>query len=152
MIEVWPRTLAFLSKGEQTLDDAISAFQTAGYTDYMVRGLLERAHFYRALGRTRYNAVARADLARATVEAKRGQMDLLYADVLLQQVACYLDDWVVMTTSERLSNRNKITDSLNLAAGLVTTIGYERRQAMLASLQEAAAKAGALVLPPSADM
>ena len=83
-----------------------------------MRGLLERAHFYRALGQTRYNAEALADLARAAVEAKRGQMDLLYADVLLQQVACYLDDWAVMTTSERSSNRDKITDSLNLAAEL----------------------------------
>ena len=98
LIEAGPRDPAFLSRGQQILDDAISAFQTAGYTDYTVRGLLERAHFYRALGQTRYNAEALADLARAAVEAKRGQMDLLYADVLLQQVACYLDDWVVMTT------------------------------------------------------
>ena len=113
-----------------------------------MRGLLERAHFYRALRQTAYNAKALADLARAAVEAKRGQMDLLYADVLLQQVACYLDDWAVMTTPERSSsNRDKITDSLNLAAELVTTIGYERRRAMLASLKEAAAKAGALSLP-----
>ena len=117
-----------------------------------MRGLLERAHFYRALGQTRYNAEALADLARAAVEAKRGQMDLLYADVLLQQVACYLDDWAVMTTLERSSNRDKITGSLNLAADLVTTIGYGRRQAMLASLQKAAAKAGALTSPPPAGM
>jgi hypothetical protein len=152
LIEAGPRDPAFLRKGEKTLDDAISAFQTAGYADYLVRGLLERAHFYRALRQTRYNAAALADLARAAVEAKRGQMDLLYADVLLQQVACYLDDWAVMTTSEHSSNRDKITDSLNLAADLVATIGYERRQAMLASLQEAAAKAGALSLPPLAGM
>ena len=151
LIEAGPRDPAFLWQGEQILDDAISAFQTAGYTDYTVRGLLERAHFYRALRQTAYNAKALADLARAAVEAKRGQMDLLYADVLLQQVACYLDDWAVMSTPERSSsNRDKITDSLNLAADLVTTIGYERRQAMLASLQEAAAKAGALSLPPPA--
>ncbi len=153
LIEAGPRDPAFLWQGEQILDDAISAFQTAGYTDYTVRGLLERAHFYRALRQTAYNAKALADLARAAVEAKRGQMDLLYADVLLQQVACYLDDWAVMSTPERSSsNRNKITDSLNLAADLVTTIGYERRQAMLASLQEAAAKAGALSLPPPAGL
>jgi hypothetical protein len=84
------------------------------------------------------------------VEAKRGQMDLLYADVLLQQVACYLDEWAVMTTPERESSRDKITDTLNLAADLITAIDYGRRQAMLASLQEATAKAGALMLPPQA--
>lgn len=152
LIEAGRRDSAFLRRGEQILDDAISAFQTAGYTDYTVRGLLERAHFYRVLGQTRYVTAALADLAKAAVEAKRGQMDLLYADVLLQQVACYLDDWAVMTTSEHSSNRDKITDSLNLAEDLVTTIGYGRRQAMLASLQEAAAKAGALNLSPPAGM
>ena len=152
LIEAGRRDSAFLRRGEQILDDAISAFQTAGYTDYTVRGLLERAHFYRVLGQTRYVTAALADLAKAAVEAKRGQMDLLYADVLLQQVACYLDDWAVMTTLEHSSNRDKITDSLNLAEDLVTTIGYGRRQAMLASLQEAAAKAGALNLSPPAGM
>jgi tetratricopeptide (TPR) repeat protein len=152
LIEAGPRDPAFLRKGEQILNDAISAFQTAGYTDYTVRGLLERAHFYRVLRQTRYVTAALADLAKAAVEAKRGQMDLLYADVLLQQVACYLDEWAVMTRSERASSREKITDSLNLAAELVARIDYGRRQAMLDSLQEAAAKAGALMLPPSADM
>jgi hypothetical protein len=143
LIEAGRRDPAFVQKGEQILNDAISAYQTAGYTDYTVRGLLERAHFYRVLGQTRYVTAALADLARAAVEAKRGQMDLLYADVLLQQVACYLDEWAVMTTPERESSRDKITDSLNLAAVLVTTIGYGRRQAMLATLQEAARAAGA---------
>jgi hypothetical protein len=147
LIEAGRRDPAFLRKGEAILDDAISAFQTAGYADYTVRGLLERAHFYRALGQTRYYDGALADLTRAAAEARRGQMDLLYADVLLQQVACYLDVWRVMTTAERLPHRAKITDGLNQAARLVTTIGYGRRQAMLASLQETAVKAGALVLP-----
>lgn len=152
MIEAGPQDSAFLQRGERILGDAISAYQTAGYTDYTVRGLLERAHFYRVLGQNRYVTAALADLARAAVEAKRGQMDLLYADVLLQQVACYLDEWAVMTTPERASSRDKITDSLNQAADLVTDIGYGRRQAMLASLQEAAAKAEALRLSPPAGM
>jgi tetratricopeptide (TPR) repeat protein len=152
LIEAGCRDPAFLHEGEQILDDAISAFQTAGYTDYTVRGLLERAHFYRVLGQTRYVTAALADLSRAAVEAKRGQMDLLYADVLLQQVACYLDEWAVMTTPERESSREKITLTLNQAAELVTAIDYGRRQAMLARLQEAAAKADALILRPPADM
>jgi len=147
LIEAGRQDHIFLRKGEAILDDAISAFQTAGYADYTVRGLLERAHFYRALGQTRYYDGALADLTRAAAEARRGQMDLLYADVLLQQVACYLDVWRVMTTAERLPLSDKITDALNQAARLVTTIGYGRRQAMLASLQETAVKAGALVLP-----
>jgi hypothetical protein len=71
-------------------------------------------------------------------------MDLLYADVVLQQVACYLDAWPVMTTPERSSVRGNIKDGLDEAARLVTRIGYRRRQAMLAGLQEAAGEAGAL--------
>jgi tetratricopeptide (TPR) repeat protein len=152
LIEAGRRDSAFLQEGEQILDDAISAFQTAGYTDYTVRGLLERAHFYRVLGQTRYVIAALADLSRAAVEAKRGQMDLLYADVLLQQVACYLDAWAVMTTTERESSREKITMTLNQAAELVPAIDYGRRQAMLARLHEAAAEADALILRPSVGM
>jgi tetratricopeptide (TPR) repeat protein len=152
LIEAGLQDPAFLRKGEEILDDAISAFQTAGYADYTVRGLLERAHFYRALGKTRYYDGALADLTRAAAEARRGQMDLLYADVLLQQVACYLGVWPVMTTSERSSHRDKITDSLNQAARLVATIGYGRRQAMLACLQETAVKAGALILPAPGEL
>jgi tetratricopeptide (TPR) repeat protein len=144
LVEAGNRTPAFLSEGEKILDDALSAFQIAGYADYTVRGLLERAHFYRALRKTRYHTEALADLARAAAEAKRGRMDLLYADVLLQQVACHLDVWPVMTRPERLSIKGRITDGLKEATRLITTIGYGRRQAMLASLQEAAGEAEAL--------
>ena len=144
LIEGGNRSTAFLTTTEKILDDAISAFQTAGYADYTVRGLLERAHFYRALHNTRYYASTLADLARAAEEAQRGQMDLLYADVLLQQVACYLDIWPAMTTPERSSGRDRIKDDLYQATRLVTAIGYRRRQAMLASLQEAAHEAGVL--------
>ena len=144
LVEAGNRTPAFLSEGEKILDDAISAFQIAGYADYTVRGLLERAHFYRALRETRYHTEALTDLARAAAEAQRGQMHLLYADILLQQVACYLDVWPVMTRPERLSIKGRVADGLNGATRLVAAIGYGRRRAMLASLQEAAGEAGAL--------
>jgi hypothetical protein len=74
-------------------------------------------------------------------------MDLLYADVLLQQVACYLKQWAVMTTPEREASREKITNALNQAAELVTTVGYERRQAILIQLQNAARETGASFTP-----
>ena len=144
LVEAGSRTPAFLSEGKKILDDSISAFQIAGYADYTVRGLLERAHFYRALRQTHYHNEALADLAHAAEEAKRGQMDLLYADVLLQQVACYLDAWPVMTRPERLSIKGKITDGLTEATHRVATMGYGRRQAMLARLREVAGQAGIL--------
>ena len=152
LIEAGNRDPAFLREGERILDAAISAFQTAGYADYTVRGLLERAHFYRALGDTRYYASALADLARATLEADRGQMDLLYADVLLQQLACYLDAWRVMTTPERSSIRPNIADGLAEAAGRVTAIGYGRRQAMLVGLEKTARTFGLVEEPPGQDI
>jgi tetratricopeptide (TPR) repeat protein len=147
LIEAGNRSAAFRMRGEKILDDAISAFQIAGYADYTVRGLLERAHFYRTLRDPRYYASALADLAMAGSEADRGQMNLLYADVLLQQVACHLDFWPVMTTPERSSIKDKVADDLAQAARLVTAIGYGRRQAMLAALQEAAIDLGALSPP-----
>ena len=71
-------------------------------------------------------------------------MDLPYADVLLQQVACYLDVWPVMTRPERLLIKDRIADGLTEATRLITTIGYGRREAMPASLREAASEAGSL--------
>jgi tetratricopeptide (TPR) repeat protein len=144
LVEAGNRAPAFLAEGERILDDAISAFQIAGYADYTVRGLLERAHFYRAVGKTRYHTEALADLARAAAEARRGQMDLLYADVLLQQVACYLNAWRVMTRPERLSIKDRVTDGLEEATRLITTIDYGRRTGMLESLRKSAGEAGTL--------
>jgi hypothetical protein len=144
MIEDGNRAPDFIAAGEKIINEAISAFQTAGYADYTVRGLLERAHFYRALHNTQHYSKILADLARAEAEARRGQMDLLRADVLLQQAACYLDVWPAMTTPERSSIQGKINECLGEAARLVATINYWRRQRMLATLQETASQAGAL--------
>ena len=147
LIEEGNRAPTFLEAAEKTLDDAIGSFQRAGYADYTVRGLLERAHFFRARHDTRYYKNILEDLGRAAVEARRGQMDLLYTDILMQQVACYLDVLPVMTDSgRRASIKNKIKDDLDAAGRLVAKIGYARRQATLAKLKEAARDAGALAL------
>jgi hypothetical protein len=50
--------------------------------------------------------------------------------VLLEQVACYLDIWPTMTTSQRSSIHGQISDGIDQAARLVAAIGYGRRQAM----------------------
>ena len=135
---------AFQAGGQRWLDDAISAFETAGYVDYTVRGLLERARFYRVRNSAEYFARALADLTRASYEARRGQMDLLYADILLEQAACLLNLWPTMTNEERSEFRSGITGALNEAARMISAFGYARRQAMAASLRETAEQVGVL--------
>jgi tetratricopeptide (TPR) repeat protein len=143
LIESGNREPALLNTAENYIDQSIDAFRIAGYADYTVRGLLERANFYSTLHNVDYYGKALADLAQATAEAQRGQMDLLYADILLQQCACHLAAWPTVTKSERSSIRGMISDDLAEAARLVSVIGYRRRFSMLAHLQEDAAKVGA---------
>ena len=90
------------------------------------------------------HSFGRDDSGKACAAARRGQMDLLYADALLQRAACYLDVWPTMTSPERSLIRGKIKDTLAESANLVTAFGYARRQKMLAELHEAAGAAGAL--------
>src|SRR6185437_12914100 len=92
---------AFLTAAESVLDQAIDAFKLAGYTDYTVRGLLERANFYWVRGGTEYYRKSLGDLDDAAVEADRGQMELLYVDILLQRVSCYMRYWRTMDTPQR---------------------------------------------------
>ena len=65
------------------------------------------------------------------IEAKRGEMDLLYIDVLLQWAACSLEFWPIMTNPERSSIRVEVYKTLDDATKLVDSIGYTRRREML---------------------
>jgi tetratricopeptide (TPR) repeat protein len=142
MIEAGRRDANYVAEAEELLDESIDAFKYAGYSDYTVRGLLERAHFYRIRGGTDYYRKALRDLDDATIETDRGQMDILFTDVLLQRVACYLSYWRTMTESERAEISEKVRSSLDDAARRVQDLDYGRRRGMLASLQEAAREAG----------
>jgi tetratricopeptide (TPR) repeat protein len=127
-------------RAENLLDESISAFQTAGYADYLVRGLLERAHFYRVRGNRNDYVSALEDLEKATFTAARGSMDLLYTDILLQRAACYLRFLPTMSTREQVATRSKIAPLLAEAGGLIDALRYGRRQDMLAQLHEAASR------------
>jgi hypothetical protein len=133
-----------LAETEHLLDQAISAFKYAGYSDYTARGLLERAHFYHVRGGQEYYRKALRDLDDATIETDRGQMDILYTDVLLQRAGCYLHYWRTMTTPERAEISGKVSESLEEAAKRVSGLDYGRRREMLIGLQEAAREAGVL--------
>jgi tetratricopeptide (TPR) repeat protein len=142
VIESGQRSPAFIDETEKILDDAIVEFQTAGYTDYTVRGLLERAHFYRIrhLGEDYRNTLE--DLDQATFEAQRGQMELFYADILLQRLACYLDFWPLMSNAERANIRDRAAETLTNVTALIEKLHYHRRDVMLATLQTVAAQQG----------
>jgi tetratricopeptide (TPR) repeat protein len=144
LIEADPqdRAATLRATAENLLDQAINAFKYAGYSDYTARGLLERAHFYRVRGGAEYYRKALRDLDDATIETDRGQMDILYADVLLQRAACYLSYWRTMTDPERDEITDQVRATLNEAARKVKALDYGRRRSMLTGLQESAREFG----------
>jgi len=144
LIETTRPGAGLVAAAANLLDQAIHAFRYAGYSDYLVRGLLERAHFYRVRGGTEYYHKALRDLDDATIETDRGQMDILYTDVLLQRAACYLTYRRTMTTPERDEIGDKIRDTLAEAADKVAELDYGRRRGMLAGLRDEAGEAGVL--------
>ncbi len=130
------------AQGQKILDDSVSGFWTAGYADYVVRGLLERAHFWRVRNAPDDHARVRADLERATIEARRGQMHLLYCDILLQWTAAQLKVWPIATQEERIRISGDVADTLREASALVKSICYDRRRPMLVELQQLASSFG----------
>lgn len=142
VMESGERRPTFIDETEKILDDAIIEFRTAGYSDYTVRGLLERAHFYRVRHLTEDYGNTLKDLDQATFEAQRGQMDLLYADILLQRLACYLDFWPTMSNADRTDIRDKLTKTLKEATDLIEKLHYGRRRDMLVALHTVAVQQG----------
>jgi tetratricopeptide (TPR) repeat protein len=132
LVEAGRRELAVQT--ERILDDSINEFRAAGYADYLVRGLVERAHFYRVRHQADDFGRAMADLDKAAREAERGQMDLLYVEILLQRAACYLDFWPVMANSQRADCRPELENALLKVASLVRELHYGRRQKMMEAL------------------
>jgi hypothetical protein len=127
-----------LAKAKSVMNQAIVGLRSVGYIDYVVRGLLERAHLLRVGGRTEDYAKALDDLSRCAVECERADMRLLAADVELQRAALFLDNWP--TISDQVGKA--ATDALRTAADLVTSLGYGRRRGMLDKLHQQAHAAG----------
>jgi tetratricopeptide (TPR) repeat protein len=137
LVEGGERNPDLVERAEGILSDAIIAFRSAGYSDYLVRGLIERARFYRVRQDLQGYDMALADLERATFETDRGDMDLLVADILLQRAACYMER--IMTNVERPGDRDELHATLDGAKDLVKQMGYGRRQMELGRLRRGAA-------------
>ena len=126
------------AEAERYLDESVSTLRTVGYSDYIVRGLVERAHFRRVCGRPDDYAKAQADLDAAEFEAKMSRMDLLHVDVLLEQAASFLGVWPVMGNTERASVGPRIVNALQAAGQGIERIRYSRRSGMHTALREKA--------------
>ncbi len=142
LIESGEASPELIGEAGRLMDEAMIEFRAAGYPDYIVRGLLERASLHIARGRTEDYALALADLDRAALEAGRGQMDLLAADVLLERARCRLSYWSVMTSGQRDEVAAQLGDDLFQATQLVSAIGYGRRERMLERLRLEALEQG----------
>jgi tetratricopeptide (TPR) repeat protein len=142
LIEHDGRSPALLQEAEEFLDSSYNRFRNAGYADYTVRALIERAHFRCIRGELSDYGHARRDLDEATFEVQRGEMDLLYVDVLLQRAACYLGFLPRLNLTERSHAGEMSMGALTEAEKLVAETGYKRREPMIANLRKVAADAG----------
>jgi tetratricopeptide (TPR) repeat protein len=142
LAEAGDRDPDLLQDAERILDEAIVAFRAAGYADYLVRGLIERVHFYRIRRHSDDYGSATGNLERAAFEAERGEMKLLDADVQLQQVACELAFWPMMGNTQRREREPVVLASLRRAEALVREIGYGRRMPEVARLRHRALELG----------
>jgi nucleoside phosphorylase len=126
---------ADLALAADEVDGAIVIFRGVGYTDYTVRGLLERAHLRQVRARQEDYAGALDDLDKALAETARSHMMLLAADVHLRRIACHLSVWPTQPTEWQAELRGQVAASLNQASELVRSLGYGRRTGMLMQLQ-----------------
>ncbi len=120
---------------ERILNDAIVAFRDAGYSDYLVRGLLERAHFFRVRGRSEDYNLALQDLSQGAFETNRGQMHLLYCDILLQRVACLVKFAPKFSAKQSEVLFKEAKKSFDQAKREVDRLSYGRRMGVLKSLK-----------------
>jgi tetratricopeptide (TPR) repeat protein len=119
-------------RAEIILDDAINAFRTAGYADYLVRGLIERAHFFRVRGGIMCDLLdysrSLGDLERAAAESKDRAMDLLFADVVLERAATYTQMLSDGSPEARLPVYNSAKSCITHVLSFIETVGYKRRE------------------------
>lgn len=124
-----------LTQAATEVDDAIVIFRGVGYTDYTVRGLLERAHLRQVRARPEDYAGALDDLDEALAEANRSRMMLLAADAHLQRVACHVSVWESQPTGWQADLRSHVAASVNEASELIKSMRYGRRVGLLRQLE-----------------
>jgi tetratricopeptide (TPR) repeat protein len=109
------------------LDEALNGLRRAGAEEFLVRGLLARAAFWRTEG---VHAAASDDLDAALDIISRGEMRLPLADFHLEAARLALAQF----TGGDIAFRTRAEASIQEAAKLISVIGYGRRRAELAAL------------------
>jgi len=140
VLESTSRKRGDFNEAVKLVNESVNDFRRAGYADYLVRGLTERAHVLRLRRATGDDHRAMEDLDRAARLAGHGQMNLLYADVLLERAACYVLGWP--ETLREHKARKAARDTIREADNLVREINYGRRRPMVAQLVRAARDRG----------
>ncbi|MCF3171739.1 hypothetical protein IPZ61_00005 [Streptomyces sioyaensis] len=111
-----------LATASTEMDEAITEFRGVGYTDYLVRGLIERAHLKRIRRNLGELTSILEDLDEALTETIRGSMNLLAADVYLQLAACHLAFSFSLTSEQQADARAHVADSLTEANQRVSSL------------------------------
>jgi len=104
------------------LDEAVGGLRRAGQQDYLARGLLARAGFWREQGEV---AAARRDLAAARRIAGRGGMRLHLIDCNLEEARLLRDE----------GRRAEARPLLDAARTAIAETGYHRRDPEVAELE-----------------
>jgi tetratricopeptide (TPR) repeat protein len=105
------------------LNLAVDGLRQAGVQDYIVRGLLARAEYYRVTGDLEK---AQKDLDEAFTIASRGGMGLFIAD-------CHLE---YARLRKAKNEKQKARDHLKIAKEMIEKMGYHRRDKEVEELEE----------------
>lgn len=138
LVEQGDRSAKRIEIAGRTVDESVDAFRTAGYSDYIVRGLCERAHFLCVRAERGDYERAIHDLDVATSETKRGRMNLLYAEVLLRRASCYLR----FESAFAGESRERLAHTLREAREFVVRTSYGRRRKLVDDLLSSARERG----------
>jgi hypothetical protein len=143
------RSLAMSEETGELLDEAMLELRTAGYPDYVVRGLLERCR-YRRVRRDWGGALE--DHQRATRLLEMNQMGLLETDLRLERAACELDSWKALDRMVSEDGGEVVREQLDRATEAIEQFGYGRRLPMLLELRNAASAAGVRLASPDCTL
>jgi len=130
-----------MSSARDFLNDAVAGLRVAGEQEFIARGLLARAAFYRTQNEF---APAWADLEEAREIVERGEMKLFLADYHLEACRLCLAQHAAVETSRRDVSTTVVptTDHLSharqhlaIAKEMIEKMGYGRRKAEVEELQ-----------------
>jgi tetratricopeptide (TPR) repeat protein len=120
---------------ERYLDQAVAHYETAGYMDYLVRGLTERALFRAVRHGPGDWTAAMEDLGQAEREAEREEARVLLADVRLCRVRLHIEAWSDLTPGQRRNASVQVRSDLTSIEKVITDCHYVRRLETLNNLK-----------------